>query len=79
MNLEERLDNLEKRLVKLEKIENRRRTLAIIKVLFYIAIIVGLIVLIFIMYNRIMEIIAPFQEIVNKYNDTKDIFTGLIK
>lgn len=79
MNLEERLDNLEKRLVKLEKIENRRRTLAIIKVLFYLAIIIGLVILIFVMYNRIMEIIAPFQEIVNKYNDTKDIFTGLIK
>ncbi len=79
MNLEERLDNLEKRLVKLEKIENRRRALAIIKVLFYLAIIIGLVVLIFVMYNRIMEIIAPFQEIVNKYNDTKDIFTGLIK
>ena len=79
MNLEERLDNLEKRLVKLEKTENRRRALAIIKVLFYLAIIIGLVVLIFVMYNRIMEIIAPFQEIVNKYNDTKDIFTGLIK
>ncbi len=79
MNLEERLDNLEKRLVKLEKIENRRRALAIIKVLFYLAIIIGLVILIFVMYNRIMEIIAPFQEIVNKYNDTKDIFTGFIK
>ena len=57
MNLEERLDNLEKRLVKLEKIENRRRALAIIKVLFYLLIIIGLVVLIFVMYNRIMEII----------------------
>lgn len=75
----ERVNDIEKRLLKLEKIEQRRKTLAIIKFIFYLAIIIGIIVLIFIMYNRIMEIIAPFQEVVNKYNDTKDIFSNFIK
>lgn len=75
----ERVNDIEKRLLKLEKIEQRRKALAIIKFIFYLAIIIGIIVLIFIMYNRIMEIIAPFQEVVNKYNDTKDIFSNFIK
>lgn len=82
MNIEERLNNIEKRLIKLEKIEQRRRTLAIIKLLFYVAIIIGIIVLIFIIYNKIMDVIAPFQEIVDKYNETKETisgFSGLLK
>ena len=78
-NIIDRINDIEKRLIKLEKIEQRRKIFAIIKLFFYLAIIIGIIVFIFIMYNKIIDTIAPYQEIVNNYNDTKDIFNNFIK
>ena len=53
-NITERLNNIERRLVKLEKIEQRRKTLSIIKFLIYLVVIIAIIVFGFYMYNRDM-------------------------
>jgi len=78
-NVVEKINDLERRLEKLEKIEQRRKILTIIKILLYLAIIVVIIVFGIYMYNRIIDTIAPYQEIVNNYNDTKDIFSNFMK
>ena len=78
-NITERLNNIERRLVKLEKIEQRRKILSIIKFLTYLAVIIAIIVFGFYMYNRIIDTIEPYKEVVDKYNETKDVFNNFVK
>ena len=58
MNYEEKINDLETRLVKLEKIEKRRKIKSIIVLSIYGVIVVGLIILAFVFYSKI----KPYKE-----------------
>ena len=58
MNYEEKINDLETRLIKLEKIEQRRKIKNIIVLSIYGVIVIGLIVLAFVFYSKI----KPYKE-----------------
>ena len=58
MNNEEKINDLEKRLTKLEKIEERRKIKSIIVLSIYGVIVVALLVLVFVFYSKI----KPYKE-----------------
>jgi len=69
VNIEERLENIEKRLKILEEKEKRRHILEIIKFIVRVIILAATIVLAIFAYRMIKEQIAPYQQIVSEYND----------
>ncbi len=82
--LEERMNHLEERLIKLEKKEKRRETIAIIKTVLTIIILISMIIIGLFAYKRIKDTIEPITKITDTYNegtdwlqDIEDYITGI--
>lgn len=64
IELENKIEELNNRLIKLEKIEKRRKTRLIIKIILYVVIVVTLILIGFKVYNYLNEnIIKPINSV----------------
>jgi flagellar basal body-associated protein FliL len=79
--MEERINELEKRLAKLERIEKRRKSLIIAKIVGIVLLIVAIIVGGYILYLKVEETIKPYRDLLeatDKVNDgidnIKDLF-----
>lgn len=68
--MEERLNELEERIKKLERKEKRRTILSGIKVVLVIVLFAALACGGYYLYQKIMEVYEPYKEIVEKYNET---------
>lgn len=66
--MEERLNELEKRISKLEKINKRRKTFAIVKLIIVLILIAGLAYGGYRLYQKVDETIKPYKKIVEQYN-----------
>lgn len=66
--MEERLNELEKRISKLEKIEKRRKTFALVKFIIVIALIGVVAYGGYVLYQKVEETIKPYKKIVEQYN-----------
>jgi uncharacterized membrane protein YqhA len=69
MELEKKIEDLEKRLEKLEAKERRRTLLSIIKVAVVVVVAVAVIVVGIKVYNQFMEKMRPIMEIQEKSED----------
>lgn len=68
IELENKIEELNNRLIKLEKVERRRKTRLVIKILLYIVIIIVLVIVGFKIYNYLNDnVIKPINSI--KDND----------
>lgn len=67
--MEERINELEKRLEKLERIEKRRKGLLIAKITAIVLLIIAILVGSYIAYKKINEAIKPYKEYIEKKND----------
>ena len=79
--MEDRILELEKRIEKLERKEKRRTIFMVVKVILSILLIVALSYGAYIVYNKVIETIEPYKEILDTYNETdqsikniKDLF-----
>ena len=70
--MEERLNNLEERIKKLEKKERRRTILSGIKDVIVIILVAAIAYGGYFLYNKIMEVYGPYKEIVDTYNETNN-------
>ena len=66
--MEDRIIELEKRLEKLERIEKRRKSLLIAKILGIILLIVSIIVSGYILYLKVEQTLKPYKDLI-KTND----------
>lgn len=69
--MEERLNDLEERIKKLEKKERKRTILSGIKTLIIIILVGALAYGGYFLYQKIMEVYKPYKEIIEKYNKTE--------
>ena len=69
--MEERLNDLEERIKKLEKKERKRTILSGIKTLIIIILVGALAYGGYFLYQKIMEVYEPYKEIVEKYSKTE--------
>lgn len=67
--MEDRIKELEERIKKLEKKDKRRTIFSIIKVVLYIILIASLSFGIYTVYNKVIEEIKPYKEILDTYNE----------
>lgn len=79
--MEDKIKELEKRLEKLERIEKRRKSLVIAKVVGIILLIIAIIVGGYILYLKVEETIKPFKDLIkatdkvnNGIDNIKNIF-----
>ena len=79
--MEEKIKELEKRLEKLERIERRRKSLVIAKVVGIILLIVAIIVGGYILYLKVEETLKPYKDLIKTtekvntgINSVKDLF-----
>lgn len=72
--MEERIIELEKRLEKLERIEKRRKSLLIAKIVGIVLLIVSIIVGGYILYLKVEETIKPYKEFIKT---TDKVNTGI--
>ena len=79
--MEERINELEKRLAKLERIEKRRKSLVIAKIVGIVLLILAIIVGGYILYLKVEETLKPYRDLLeatDKVNDgidnIKDLF-----
>ena len=81
MDLEQRLTDLENRVQKLEEREKKRQIWGVIKLVLRIIILIAVLLLGFYAYRMIQEKIAPYQQIVEEYNDSnlQDLIDTYIK
>lgn len=80
--MEERINELEKRLEKLERIEKRRKGLLIAKVVGILLLVVAIIVGGYILYLKVEETLKPYKDLINatdKVNSGIDNVKGLFK
>lgn len=70
--MEDKIIELEKRLEKLERIERRRKSLVIAKVVGIILLIVAILVAGYILYLKVEETIKPYKELLEKTDTIKD-------
>ena len=78
--MEDKIKELEKRLEKLERIEKRRKSLIIVKIVGIILLIVAIIVGGYILYLKVEETIKPFKDLIkatDKVNNGIDNIKGL--
>ncbi len=68
MSIEERLDDIERRLRKLEAIEKRRQILGIIKLVLTLLLLAALVLGAIYAYNFFKDNIEPYRDIIEKYN-----------
>ena len=79
--MEEKILELEKRLAKLERIEKRRKSLVIAKIVGIILLIVAIIVGGYILYLKIEETLKPYRDLLeatDKVNNGIDNIKGLL-
>ena len=84
LSVNEKLDNLEKRVVALEKIEHRRKIKNIIIFCIYMVFFIGVVIGGFILYNKFkpyVDKIDSMNEIIDKNNlgEYTDLFNDLFK
>lgn len=79
--MEDKIKELEKRLEKLERIEKRRKSLIIVKVVGIILLIVAIIVGGYILYLKVEETLKPYKDLIkatdkvnNGIDNIKNIF-----
>ena len=79
--MEERINELEKRLEKLEKIEKRRKGFLIAKIVGIVLLIVSIIVGGYILYLKVEEALKPYKDLIkttdkvnNGIDSIKDLF-----
>lgn len=79
--MEDRILELEERIERLERKEKRRTIFMVVKVILSILLIVALSYGAYIVYNKVIEEIQPYKEILDTYNETdqsikniKDLF-----
>ena len=79
--MEDKIKELEKRLEKLEKIERRRKSLVIAKVVGIILLIIAIIVGGYILYLKVEETLKPYKDLLkatdkvnNGIDNIKDLF-----
>lgn len=72
--MEERIIELEKRLEKLERIEKRRKSLLIAKIVGIVLLIVSIIVGGYILYLKVEETLKPYKEFIKT---TDKVNTGI--
>ena len=66
IELEQKVEELNRRLIKLEKIEKRRKTILMIKIAIYIILIIALVIIGFRTYNYLNKnIIEPINSVKN--------------
>ena len=71
--LQNKVKELENRLERLEKIENRRKTLTLIKILIKVIIIIALLIGLWIGYNYVNNTyIKPYKETMDEIKETYD-------
>ncbi len=77
--LKEKIDNLEERIGKLEKIEKRRRIAGVVKTVCSLLLFLAIIIAGYTVYTRIMDEIQPYREIVDSYSefDFNNIFGNI--
>lgn len=78
--MEDKIKELEKRLEKLERIERRRKSLLIIKVVGIVLLIVAILVAGYILYLKVEETLKPYRNLINasdKVNTGIDNIKGL--
>ena len=78
--MEDKIKELEKRLEKLDRIEKRRKSLIIVKIVGIILLIVAIIVGGYILYLKVEETIKPFKDLIkatDKVNNGIDNIKGL--
>ncbi len=67
--MEERINELEKRLEKLEKIEKRRKGLLIAKITAIVLLIIAILVGGYIAYKKVEEAVKPYKDFIEKQKD----------
>ncbi len=79
--MEDRIIELEKRLEKLERIEKRRKSLLIAKIVGIVLLIVSIIVSGYILYLKVEETLKPYKDLIkttdkvnNGIDSIKDLF-----
>lgn len=76
--MEEKIKELEKRLEKLERIERRRKSIVIAKVVGIILLIIAIITGGYILYLKVEETLEPFKELIEtKDNVTDSVNSGI--
>ena len=81
MNIEERLNNLDERLAKIEKIEKRRKIARTISYIFksiYIVILIVLGIEVYSLYKEFKDELKYLDEIKEEINDVEDFLNGKI-
>jgi len=79
--MEERINELEKRLAKLERIEKRRKSLIIAKIVGIVLLIIAIIVGGYILYLKVEETLKPYRDLLeatDKVNDGIDNIKDLL-
>ena len=67
--MEEKVLELEKRLEKLEKIEKRRKSILVLKIIGITLLFIAIVSFGFIIYRKVEETIRPYKEIIDKTNE----------
>lgn len=70
--MEEKINELEKRIAKLERIEKRRKSLLIAKVAAIVLIVIAIIVAGFILYLKVEELLKPYKDFIETKDTVKD-------
>ena len=70
--MEERINELEKRLAKLERIEKRRKNLIIAKIVGIVLLIIAIIVGAYILYLKVEETLKPYRDLLEATDKVKD-------
>lgn len=67
--MEDRIRELEERIEKLERKEKRRTIFMVVKVILSILLIAALSYGAYVVYNKVIEEIQPYKEILDNYNE----------
>ena len=70
--MEDRINELEKRIEKLERIEKRRKSILVFKIAGITLLVIAIVVFGFIIYNKVQETIRPYKEFIDKTNEVNN-------